>query len=70
MWFNNSRDKEVKRRSDCHFKMLNGYVNIDRNMVFSLKKDNRTRGHEVKLVKDQCRLDIRKYSFSQRTINE
>ena len=22
------------------------------------------------LVKDQCRLDIRKYSFSQRTVNE
>ena len=38
-------------------------------MFFSLKKDNRTRGHEVKLVKDQCRLDIRKHSFSQRTIN-
>ena len=37
---------------------------------FSLKKDSRTRGHEVKLVKDQCRLDIRKHSFSQRTINE
>ena len=28
MWFNNSRDKEVKRRSE----------NIDRNMFFSLKK--------------------------------
>ena len=26
--------------------------------------------HEVILVKYQCRLDIRKYSFSQRTINE
>ena len=25
---------------------------------------------KVKLVKDQCRLDIRKHSFSQRTINE
>ena len=25
---------------------------------------------EVTLVKDQCSLDIRKYSFSQRTINE
>ena len=37
-------------------------------MFFSLKKDRRTRGHEVKLVKDQCRLDIRKYS--QRTVNE
>ena len=36
----------------------------------SLKKNSRTRGHEVKLVKDQCILDIRKYSFSQRTINE
>ena len=52
------------------FKILNGYENIDRNIFFSLKKDSRTRGHEVKLVKDQCRLDIRKHSFSQRTINE
>ena len=52
------------------FKILNGYENIDRNMFFSLKKDSRTRGYEVKLVKDQCRLDIRKHSFSQRTINE
>ena len=52
------------------FKILNGYENIDRNMFFSLKKDSRTRGHKVKLVKDQCRLDIRKHSFSQRTINE
>ena len=51
-------------------KILNGYENIDRNVVFSLKKDSRTRGHEVKLVKDQCRLDIRKYSFSQGTTNE
>ena len=27
------------------FKVLNGYENIDRNVFFSLKKDNRTRGH-------------------------
>ena len=40
------------------------------DIFFPLKKENRTRGHEVKLVKDQCRLDIRKYSFSQRTINK
>ena len=38
-------------------------------MFFSLKRDSRTRGHEVKLVKDHCRLDIRKYSISQ-TIKE
>ena len=30
-------------------------------MFFSHKKNSRTRGHEVTLVKDQCRLDIRKY---------
>ena len=29
------------------FKILNGYENIDRNMFFSLKKDSRTRGHQV-----------------------
>ena len=52
------------------FKILNGYENIDISMFFSLKKDGRTRGHEVILVKDQCRLDIRNYSFSQRTINQ
>ena len=39
-------------------------------MLFSLKKYSRTTGHEVKLAKDQCRLDIRKYSFSQKIINE
>ena len=39
-------------------------------MFFSLKKKSRTRGHDVKLVKDQCRLYTRKHSFSQRTINE
>ena len=46
------------------FKILNGYENIDINMFFSIKKDSRTRGHEVKLVKNQCRLDIRKQCSS------
>ena len=46
-------------------KILNGYDNIDGNVFLSLKKDSRS-----KLVKDQRRLDIRKYSFSQRSINE
>ena len=52
------------------FKILNGYENIDKNIFFSPKKGSRTRRHEVTSVNDQCRLDIRKYSFSQRTINE
>ena len=52
------------------FKILNGYENIDSN-IFSLEimESKITRGHNYTLVKKQSRLDVRKYSFSQRTIN-
>ena len=50
------------------FNILNGYENIDRNILFTVKEERRTRGHEVPLAKKQCRLDIRQ--FSQRTVNE
>ena len=33
------------------FEILNGYENIDINSLFSRKKDNRTRGHDITLVK-------------------
>ena len=36
------------------FKISNGYENININTFFSHKKDSRTRGREIKLVKDQC----------------
>ena len=52
------------------FKILNGYENIERNICFSAKEEGRTRGHGVTIAKKQCRLDFRKLSFSQRTINE
>ena len=52
------------------FKILNGYENIDSNIFLSkLRKVKITRGHNYTLVKKQSRLDVRKYSFSQRTIN-
>ena len=47
---------------------MKGYENIDRNILFSVKEERRTRGHEVTLARKQCRLDIRK--CSQRTINK
>ena len=40
------------------------------NMFFKLKEGSRTRGHEAAFFKEQCRLDMRKYSFSKRVINE
>ena len=49
---------------------LYSYENIDRNFLFSVKEHNRTRRHGVTLAKEQCRLDIRKFSFLQITVNE
>ena len=51
------------------FKISNGYENIDSNIFFEIKESRITRGHNYALVKKQSRLDVRKYSFSQRTIN-
>ena len=51
------------------FKIVNGYEDVERYMFFKLQS-SRTRGHKAALVKEQCRLDLRKYSFSQRVINE
>ena len=39
-------------------------------MLLSVKEERRTRGHGVTLGKKQCRLDIRKFSFSQRTVHD
>ena len=51
------------------FKILNEYENIDKDF-YMVNEKRRTRGHGVTLAKKQCRLDIRKCSFLQRTVNE
>ena len=51
------------------FKILNGLVNIDINTLYEFSNINQTRGHKMKLrVPKACRTDIRKYTFSQRTV--
>ena len=55
------------------FMILNGHENIDPNIIcftIIIKTSKITRGHNFTLVKGQSRLDFRKYSFSQRTVNE
>ena len=52
------------------FKIVNGYEDVDNNMFFKLKEGSKTIGHKAAFVKEQCRLDMIKYSFSQRVINE
>ena len=51
------------------FKILNSYENIYSNIFFLIEQSKLTRGHNFRLVKKQSRLDVRKFSFSQRTIN-
>ena len=42
---------------------LTGFFSLE------IKQSKTTRGHNFTLVKKQSRLDVRKFSFSQRTIN-
>ena len=51
------------------FKILKDYENIDSNIFFEIKESKITRGHNFTLVEKQSRLDVRKFSFSQRSIN-
>ena len=52
------------------FKITHRIEGLDSGMFFKYRTDNRTRGHSWALAKERCKLDIRKYAFSQWTINE
>ena len=41
----------------------------DDSLLHSMFKLDTVRGHNKKLIKEHCRLDIRKYFFSQRVVN-
>ena len=74
MWTDNTRNAKIKGGGQNKlievFKILNGYENIDYNIFFlEINESKITRGHNFTLVKNQSRLDVRKFSFSQRTIN-
>ena len=51
------------------FKIFKGYDNLDPS-IFFVKANTVCRGHCYKLQKFRSNLDIRKFSFSQRIVNE
>jgi len=63
--------EERRNRSDLLelFKVKSGLSTIPLNTYFELNTDTRTRGHSWKLTKKRCRLDVRKYFFSERVID-
>ena len=69
MWTDNTRNEKIKGDQIEVFNTLNVYENIDSNIFVEIKDSKITRGHNFTLVKKQSRLDVRKFSFSQRTIN-
>ena len=52
------------------FKMTKGLSKVDYRSFFKLNQNSRTRGHKYKFEKCRSKLDIRKYFFSQRVVNE
>ena len=61
MWTNNTRNTKIKGDQIELFKiLLNGYENIDSNIIFKMKESKITRRHNYTLVKKQSRLDVRK----------
>ena len=51
------------------YKYTHDFYNVN-NSMFELDKNNRTRGHNLKLVKPRCRLGVRQNFFSNRIIDK
>lgn len=51
------------------YKILTGKYDEQVANFIPLRKDSNTRGHNLKLYKERPRLDVRKYSFTQRTVD-
>ena len=71
MWTDNTRNAKI-RGGGMKYKCLR-YRMVMKILIliffFKIKKSQITRGNNFTLVKNQSRLDVRKFSFSQRTIN-
>lgn len=51
------------------FKIFKSFDNIETNKFFTVDHGSVTRGHNKKIKKRTCHLDIRKYSFGNRVVN-
>ena len=45
-------------------------MDVDRNICFKQSDGSMTTGHNAALVKEQPRMDMKKYSFSERTVTD
>ena len=63
--------EERRRRYDLieTFKIMKGIYKIDKTQLFEVNNDS-TRGHGMKIRKKYSRLNLRKYFFSNRIVND
>ena len=51
------------------FKLIKGIDKLEYNKFFQLADNSKTRGHRYKIVKQRCRLELRRNFFSNRVID-
>ena len=51
------------------FKRMRGFEGIDKGNLVTVNEKEITMGHNLPVNKEQCKLDIIKYSFSQPVVN-
>jgi hypothetical protein len=61
-----------RRRGDMILvhKIFSGDAGVDLDTVFCISEESRTRGHQYKLQKNHCRLEIRRNFFSARVVTQ
>lgn len=52
------------------YKILKGFDKVDTESMFKLDHESNTRGHHLKLKKRSVNLDIGKYTFANRVVND
>ena len=63
--------EERRNRADLlyMFKMYKGLLPTPFSRFFKITTNSTTRGHSAKITKAHCKLDIRRFFFSERVIN-
>ena len=51
------------------FKLMNDKYDFDSTKLFTIRNNSTTRGHSCKIYKERARLNVRKFSFTQRVCN-
>ena len=63
-------ERRVRGDMITMFKITHGVDILDRENLITMASSNYLRGHQMKIVKDTCTSDIKKYSFPYRSIEK